>query len=151
MPQPVPRPKEIDHHTQIDVRILVAHPQEIPPAVRPGLSAPVRRAVPEMCRRVMALLDNGSEPRTVEAAAIEIRVGAFARQMGVHRNTVTNWIKKGRIRMRPAVGRRYSVEPAELKRFCREAGVAEHCLEELVKHAVRGEAGDGAARGNIYL
>lgn len=142
--------QEIHRHTGIDVRILVVHPQKIPPAVCPGLSAPVRRAVPEMCRRVMALLDVENNPHATEGTAIEIRVGTFARQMGVHRNTVTNWIKKGRIRMRPAAGRKYSVEPAELRRFCREAGMAEPRLGEMVKHATRGEAGDGAAHGYIH-
>jgi coenzyme F420 hydrogenase subunit delta len=48
--------KEIREHTDIDVRILVVHPTEMPPEIRPGLSPEVTAAVPEMCQRIMTVI-----------------------------------------------------------------------------------------------
>ncbi len=48
--------REIRDNTEIDVRILVVHPNEMPPEIRPGLSPEVAAAVPEMCRRIMRVL-----------------------------------------------------------------------------------------------
>jgi coenzyme F420 hydrogenase subunit delta len=48
--------KEIQDGTDIAVRILVVHPSALPPEVRPGLSEPVARAVPDMCRRIMEII-----------------------------------------------------------------------------------------------
>jgi coenzyme F420 hydrogenase subunit delta len=48
--------KEIQEETDIDVRILVVQPEPLPEEVRPGLSEPVQAAVPEMCRRIMKIL-----------------------------------------------------------------------------------------------
>ncbi len=48
--------KEICEHTSIKVHVLVVHPNELPQEVRPGLSAEVTAAIPDMCRRIMALI-----------------------------------------------------------------------------------------------
>ena len=48
--------KEIQEGTDIRIRILVVQPAPLPDAVRPGLSAQVELAVPEMCRHIMALI-----------------------------------------------------------------------------------------------
>lgn len=48
--------KEIQEGTDIDIRILVVQPNELPPEIRPGLSAAVEQAVPEMCRRIMNII-----------------------------------------------------------------------------------------------
>jgi coenzyme F420 hydrogenase subunit delta len=50
--------KEIHEGTSIAVRLLVVQPTALPDEIRPGLSAPVRTAVPEMCRHIMALLSD---------------------------------------------------------------------------------------------
>jgi len=124
--------KEIRELTPIDVRILVVHPENIPPEVRPGLSESVLRSVPVMCRRILGILRDedadipGQDPQT-----FEFRIGALAERIGVHRNTIANWIKKGRFRATPTVGRKYRVEAAELKRFCRESGLNENIFQDL--------------------
>ena len=48
--------KEMRQGTSICIRILVVHPEELPGQVRPGLSSAVAAAVPEMCARIMALI-----------------------------------------------------------------------------------------------
>jgi coenzyme F420 hydrogenase subunit delta len=48
--------KEIQDHTAIAVRVLVAQTAPLPREVRPGLSPAVAAAVPEMCRRVMDIV-----------------------------------------------------------------------------------------------
>ncbi|MFZ1985779.1 MAG: hydrogenase maturation protease [Desulfatitalea sp.] len=49
--------KEIKEGTDIEVRVLVAQIAEVPDEVRPGLSPAVAAAVPEMCRRIMEVVD----------------------------------------------------------------------------------------------
>jgi coenzyme F420 hydrogenase subunit delta len=48
--------REIQEGTDIDVRILVVQPTELPPEIRPGLSSAVAGAVPEMCRRIIDIV-----------------------------------------------------------------------------------------------
>jgi len=48
--------KEIQEGTDIRIHVLVVHPDELPPEVRPGLSPAVAAAVPQMCERIMALV-----------------------------------------------------------------------------------------------
>lgn len=48
--------KEIQEGTDITVRILVVQTAELPSEVRPGLSPAVAAAVPEMSRRIMAVI-----------------------------------------------------------------------------------------------
>ncbi len=63
---------------------------------------------------------------------ISIRVGQLARQLGVHRNTVSNWIKAGKLKATPSLGRRYLISKAELERICRAAGLTSVHLETPV-------------------
>ena len=44
--------KELKDYTQVDIHILVAQVMEIPEEVRPGLSAQVTEAIPEVCARI---------------------------------------------------------------------------------------------------
>jgi excisionase family DNA binding protein len=62
---------------------------------------------------------------------IEIRVGHLAAKLGVHRNTVTNWIRSGRLRATATVGKKYLIEKATLQAFCREQGIAEPIFMEI--------------------
>ena len=71
---------------------------------------------------------------------IEIRVGKLAEKLGVHRNTVSNWIKGGKIRARPTVAKRYLIEEKELLRFCNQFGISENIIHEL------GNRGSGSVR-----
>jgi len=125
--------KEISTYTAIDVRILVAKPAVIPSRVDPGLSLEVKAAVPEMCDRIMQILEHPAGPNgRPDSGKIYFRVGRLAEMLSVHRNTVTNWIKEGKIPAQPAAGRRYAVEKGELKRFCRQSGVDERLMQELL-------------------
>ncbi len=55
----------------------------------------------------------------------EFKVGRLARLLGVHRNTVSNWIRNGRLAARPAAAKRYQIEAADLRRFCALNHIAE--------------------------
>jgi excisionase family DNA binding protein len=60
---------------------------------------------------------------------IEIRVGQLAEKLGVHRNTVTNWIRSGKLKATATVGKRYRIEKDQLLQFCREQGISETVLQ----------------------
>jgi excisionase family DNA binding protein len=51
------------------------------------------------------------------------RIKTIADLIGVHRNTVTNWIKNGRLQAVPIAGKRYWIEEETFKRFCSELHV----------------------------
>jgi coenzyme F420 hydrogenase subunit delta len=48
--------QEIQQLTSMEVRVLVVNPAPIPPEVQPGLSAPVKAAVPKMARWIREIL-----------------------------------------------------------------------------------------------
>ncbi len=56
------------------------------------------------------------------AMVCEFKVSDLAREFGVHRNTIRNWINSGRLQARPGPGRRYLIDSAEYERFCRNLG-----------------------------
>jgi excisionase family DNA binding protein len=62
---------------------------------------------------------------------IEIRVGQLADKLGVHRNTVTNWIRGGRLRATATVGKKYLIEKEALIAFCSEHRVPENIVQEI--------------------
>lgn len=62
---------------------------------------------------------------------IDVRIGQLAQIIGVHRNTVTNWIKSGKLKAKSHVGKRYLIEEAEFHRFCAEAGLPEELAATL--------------------
>jgi len=62
---------------------------------------------------------------------IEIRVGQLAEKLGVHRNTVTNWIRSGKLKATATVGKRYRIEKGVLLQFCREQGIPEAVLQTV--------------------
>jgi excisionase family DNA binding protein len=63
---------------------------------------------------------------------IEIRVGQLAEKLGVHRNTVTNWIRSGKLSVTATVGKKYLIEEFALREFCRAQGIRTEILEELI-------------------
>ena len=54
---------------------------------------------------------------------IVVHVGELAKQLGIHRNTVRNWIRDGKLPARKAPAKRYLVEEAHLEKLCRELGL----------------------------
>jgi excisionase family DNA binding protein len=59
---------------------------------------------------------------------IDFRVSQLAQQLGVHRNTITNWIKSGRLKAKPTVGKRYLISEEAFQEFCQSAGITETLL-----------------------
>lgn len=54
---------------------------------------------------------------------IIIRIGQLADQLGVHRNTIRNWISTGRLPARSMAGKRYLVSEDDFNEICREFGI----------------------------
>ena len=77
---------------------------------------------------------------------ITVRIGKLAEALGVHRNTVGNWIKSGKLGARAALGRKYLVDPAELEAFLTSKGVDPELAADLVEKA-RDEAALAPAAG----
>jgi coenzyme F420 hydrogenase subunit delta len=50
--------KELKELTNVDVRVLVVQIAHIPEEINPGLSGPVLAAVPEMCNRLIDMINN---------------------------------------------------------------------------------------------
>lgn len=64
---------------------------------------------------------------------INIRVGKFAELLGIHRNTVRNWIKNGELDATPVVGKRYVIDREKFIRFLESKGVAPGMIHELTE------------------
>jgi Ni,Fe-hydrogenase maturation factor len=54
---------EIKEETPIDVRVFVAQIAGLPSEVKPGLSDPVRAAIPVMCERIMQEIESTHNQR----------------------------------------------------------------------------------------
>jgi len=54
---------EIKEETSIDVRVFVAQIAGLPSEVKPGLSGPVRAAIPVMCERIMQEIESTHNQR----------------------------------------------------------------------------------------
>jgi len=76
---------------------------------------------------------------------IEIRVGQLADRLGVHRNTVTNWIRSGKLRATATVGKKYLIEKEALLQFCREQGIPEGVMQAV------SELSPIPSTGNAYV
>ncbi|MBM4289964.1 MAG: helix-turn-helix domain-containing protein [Deltaproteobacteria bacterium] len=51
---------------------------------------------------------------------ILVQVSTLADRLGVHRNTIRNWVKTGRIPARPAPGRGLILAPEDFRRLCED-------------------------------
>jgi hypothetical protein len=51
---------------------------------------------------------------------IVVHILILAREIGVHRNTIRNWVKTGRIKARPGPGKGLVFTPEDFQAFCRE-------------------------------
>jgi coenzyme F420 hydrogenase subunit delta len=125
--------KEIRNYTDIDVRVLVAQPKNIPDRVKPGLSPAVRAAVPKMCERIMSIIEPG-DAATVRfnQSPVHFCVGQLAKQLNVHRNTIRNWIKSGKLMAQPTVGRKYAVKHSELMQLFQRYGQDERAVQDMI-------------------
>jgi hypothetical protein len=51
---------------------------------------------------------------------IVVHILTLAREIGVHRNTIRNWVKTGRIKARPGPGKGLVFTPEDFQDFCQE-------------------------------
>ncbi len=51
---------------------------------------------------------------------IMIHILTLAREIGVHRNTIRNWVKSGRIKARPGPGKGLIFAPEDFQSLCQE-------------------------------
>lgn len=68
---------------------------------------------------------------------IEFRVSSLAQALNVHRNTVRNWIKGGKLAAEPTVGKRYCLQVEDFARFCVREKVPAQRAEQLVPEEER--------------
>lgn len=66
---------------------------------------------------------------------IEIRVGKMATSLGIHRNTVRNWIKTGELAATPMVGKKYVIEREKFIHFLSSRGVGPDVMQALMDGA----------------
>ena len=69
---------------------------------------------------------------------IEIRVGQLAQTLGVHRNTVRNWIKTSELAAKPIIGKKYAIEKEAFIGFLQSKGVAQDIMDDLVNSMISG-------------
>lgn len=70
---------------------------------------------------------------------IEFKVGRLAEAIGVHRNTVRNWIKSGVLNARSTIGKKYIINSHELHQFLDFQGVPEESIESIVSEMKAGK------------
>ena len=115
------------------MRVLVVQPGNIPDRVQPGLSAEVKSAVPQMCERIMAIIEPGDAVKDAANKSLtHFCVGQLAKKLGVHRNTIRNWIKSGKLIAQPSVGRKYAVKHSELIQLFQRCGLDERAVQDVV-------------------
>ncbi len=84
---------------------------------------------------------------------LEIKVGDLAKTVGVHRNTVTNWIKNGTLKAKPTLGKKYLIDEKQFKFFLINSGVSESLINDFISHNYKSSqiAGVRKSEGNIKL
>ena len=60
------------------------------------------------------------------------KVGTIARHLGVHRNTVTNWIKKGKLQASSATAKRYTISKKKFINFCEKENISKAVMELVI-------------------
>ncbi len=84
---------------------------------------------------------------------LEIKVGDLAKTVGVHRNTVTNWIKNGTLKAKPILGKKYLIDEGEFKLFLVNSGVSESIITDFISNNYQSTqiAGVSKSPGNKRL
>lgn len=62
---------------------------------------------------------------------LKFSVSQLAKTLGVHRNTITNWIKSGKLNAVPTVGKKYLVSKDTLEQFCLQNGLSVSIVEHF--------------------
>lgn len=64
---------------------------------------------------------------------LTFKVGTLAGILGVHRNTVTNWIRNSRLKAKPASARQYRISEKQFAAFCEVEGIRDDIAEKVVE------------------
>jgi hypothetical protein len=64
---------------------------------------------------------------------IVIHVLTLAQEIGVHRNTIRNWVKSGRISAKPGPGKGLQFTPDDFAHLCNEFNLDPELLETMVR------------------
>ena len=64
---------------------------------------------------------------------IVIHVLTLAQEIGVHRNTIRNWLKTGRISAKPGSGKGLRFTPEDFARLCREFNLDPEQLKTMAR------------------
>ncbi|WDP91803.1 MAG: hydrogenase iron-sulfur subunit [Desulfobacter sp.] len=79
------------------------------------------------------------------AMGLTFNVGRLAELVGVHRNTITNWIKKGVLPATPAPAKRYTLSKEAFIIFCTRANIPATVMDRVLSDPSMQE-GDGTDR-----
>jgi len=60
------------------------------------------------------------------------KVGDLARQIGVHRNTVTNWIKTGKLNAEATAAKKYLIPKEEFRVFCSLENIPDRTVQQIM-------------------
>jgi excisionase family DNA binding protein len=63
---------------------------------------------------------------------ITFKIGQLARLLGVHRNTISNWIKNGRLNATPTLARQYMISSSDFKQFCKMENIPTAQVDTLL-------------------
>lgn len=74
-----------------------------------------------------------------------VKVSELSYKLGVHRNTIRNWIKQGRLEAGPAPGKGIVLSPQEFNRLCREFNINPATIR------TKPLAADQTVKKNLYL
>lgn len=64
---------------------------------------------------------------------VRFKVIDLANLFGVHRNSITNWIKKGVLKAKPIVGRKYVISKEDLLSFAEKNGLAIDAVYQFIE------------------
>ncbi len=57
------------------------------------------------------------------------KIKTIAKHLGVHRNTVRNWILKGKLKASPAPAKQYAIEKKEFQAFCKKENISKQIID----------------------
>jgi excisionase family DNA binding protein len=64
---------------------------------------------------------------------ITIRVGELAKALGVHRNTIRNWINSGVLEARPTTAKKYEIPADAFLRFIEAQGISPASVKKWIE------------------
>ncbi len=66
---------------------------------------------------------------------LTFKVGFLSKLVGVHRNTVTNWIKNGKLLASPTAAKRYTISKKNFINFCEREHISKEAMERVLSDA----------------